>query len=82
MGEYKTMNAPHQSNSANPSIEVVHRTDSEEQVGLPKTESESESNRHSSVTKDGESNNSPEPLTPPGSAVEVERLLPPDWTPP
>ena len=76
------MNVPRQSNSANPPIEVVHQSDSKEQMDLPNAESESEPIKNVSVAKDKETSASPEPITPPGSGVEVERLLPPDWTPP
>ena len=77
-----TINAPRQPNSTNPPIEVIHRAESEVQTGSPNSELESGSKSKVGVAKNKESDRFPEPLTPPGSAVEVEHLLPPDWTPP
>ena len=65
------MNVPRQSNSVNPPIEVVHQADSKEQMDLPSAESEGEPIKNVSVAKDGETGVSPEPITPPGSAVDL-----------
>ena len=76
------MNLPGQSTSKNPPIEVVHRSGNEENGGLYTPEPEKNTISHDAITEKGVSSDSPEPITPPGSAVEVEHLFPPDWTPP
>ncbi|MCS5598902.1 MAG: hypothetical protein NZ707_04035, partial [Rhodospirillales bacterium] len=76
------MNLPGQSTSKNPPIEVVHRSENEENDGSQKLEPEKHTISHDAITQNGVPSGSPEPITPPGSAVEVEHLFPPDWTPP
>ena len=76
-----TINMPGKSEPANPSIEVVHSAESGK---------ENLSNANSSrgvatggiVAANGLPEDAPEPIIPPGSAVQVDHLQTPDWTPP
>ena len=70
------MNLPGQSTSKNPPIEVVHRSENEESDGLQKSEPEKHTISHDAIPQSEVPSGSPEPITPPGSAVEVEHLFP------
>ena len=73
------MNVPSQSTANTPPIEVVHTSDqanSEEPVEPEATLAPEE------LVSNEEDSELPEPIIPPGTAIDVEHLTPPDWTPP